>query len=958
MEARARPIKEGSRARRGKRRRKEGNYASSLPGDDAGVLDSDLGLTLLPGLQIQQVKVDNGSSDPDGAVSNEQDCDSQKQRRSGEHAARNAINATSLAFMTRQEQLVCSSPAQGNHNHSCEPGRGKQRSEFGRSHIGSQKNFSNAIPNAIRTTISNPISTTIGNTISAINITSFPANSTSIKLSCIRPTSTYSHPLAGDIHCHLPSVDQGLMMLSTMGSYPAGASFSEGRSIFQQQPIQPSHQPSFQQPIDPRLQLHTQPANQQCLNMNSTGIADGWVGTALTHRPVSRQELSEMAFQAVPRLRKKIEVLEEDKHAMDLQIKTLNNANLAMANELKRVRNDNCLLNNSNVRLSGENHALKNSNVEMGKFCAAMRGSGGPVSNLALMQSAEKLKQELAQLKQQLVGMRAERDEQKAAAQMAENNFTLSLKQAADKSHQEMVKLREELASMRSDRDHHRTNAVKAVAMIRNAAARSAATKVAEANKGAGIVNILSSFRVETPRPASQATPIQPQAPAFLSSHPLSIAPTISTTQPISPTHSVPPPQPYLTARQISAIHSASTSQRVPTFSTAQPISPALHVSPALHALAALPVSTAQSPSAPQPNSSLPEPVTIDLTVDDPSSSNPDPSRRSSCPEFGNLSASTHPDQVPAPAKRKYAWLDHHPLRDSIHPHGYKSPGMTIAGRCRKRLEAGLINPVAGLKRRQSAKKPSGNPAKKPARQSAEKPASASKDRSTKRQRVENGDHQNSPLPERVTYTTSTDEDREPAINSHEDSTSTNAQYDDGLDDDIEAALAEMADDNIVSSTYQFESDVTSDEDEEPWVTEVRRQNRYKQAAPVKEKGLRVSSDDEEPCTNRNTTHTGNDAQTIGGLNGDSESSDQDKDSVPPTHQKVAFVPPVATAEHESDGLDEDIAAALAEMSDDEDQFADTLVDKCPRCDLEGGHPVGGEKCICEDDGLDDLFEE
>ncbi|MCJ1243440.1 hypothetical protein MMC30_000637 [Trapelia coarctata] len=964
----ARPIMKGPGARRRKQRRKEGSYASSLLGDDAGILNPDSGLTLLPGSQIQQVEVlENGSTGPDGTVSNGQDCDSPKQRRSGRLAARNAINTTALALETRRDRSLDSSKAQ---HINCGSDQGKRKTYSGRS------------------------ATRFYNTTRSSNI--FPSPATSIDFSCIDfsyipiASSTYSHYFAGDLHCHLPSVDQDIMMISTLGSYPSGPPVFDRRTFIpssqsplRQQPLQPS----FQHPVDPRFQLPSQlpiqPPIQHSLNMNPTGRVDGGVGAAHSHQPLNRDDLVRMAFQVVPRLREKVKALENDKRAMDLEIKRLNNTNLNVANELERLRNDNALLRDDNSR-------TKNAHNELEKLLAILSDSGVAVppsgrgwsqpqmqspiqvpagridpyprrpdnnTKLLLKQVADKHQQEMAQLKEELASMRSEHDQQKAIAERADSNGNLVSKQAIDNCHQEIMQLREEMARIRSESDYHKAYAGKTMAIINNAKARAAVAKAAEATKKAtSITDILSSFRVDAPRPTPQGPPTQSQAHGLTSSYPMSTArPTVSV-------QSIPTPQPISAAQSVSTLQpissaqSASTAQSIQTVSTAQP------------------APTAQSEPAPRPTSSSSQPVTIDLTID-----NPLPGRSNSCPDIGNLSASTRPGHVPASIKRKCSWLPHHPLSKEASLGGYKSFGMTHAGQIQKRDEQreklGLsINPEGGRKRKKTAskpaKKPARQPAKKPAaRQPAKKPASEKKGRPMKRQRVENDAHQMASIQERAMSETSdedgetSDVDSEPANNHNGASTGHHVQADDGLDEEIAAALAEMSDVDSVSS----------DEDEEDIVPPTSQR-----VAPVQEREMSVTSDeDEEPCINRNTTIIRINAATNDGLDEDidaalaeisddeSVSSDEDETIVPSTHQRIPSVltaatinsgPSMGTSSQESDGLDDDIEAALAEMANDDKQLADTISTKCPRCDLEGGHQEGGEKCIYEDDGLDDLF--
>jgi len=889
----ARPIMKGSRARRKEQRREEGSYASSLPADDGGFLHSDSGLTLLPGSQIQQVEVvGNGSAGPDGAVSDEQEYDSPRQRRSIRLAARNAGStmelaldttqtrsvASSLVLHTRRTRSVASSPVLHTVSSDNDSDQGKRK----RRNINS---LQSAIPSF--TIIPSP-ATSI--TFSSIDSVSLPITS-----------FTDPHTQTSDLICQLPSIEQDTTSLFNTGNYslglPAPDRMAYAPTLLQspfQQPLpmppqmapQPSFQPYVQSPIQPNT------------NMNYAVMSNGHNGKVVHPSEADLGILWRKMSEAITHRDQVIKFLQNDKCILEGEIKRLNNTNIGVNHELGRLLDkirtlENCQRQN---QLCGP------------PFESPSRG---PEFSQPQMQHAIEAPVDRSNPFQPQM--------QDSIAQ-ADKRHILALQRAAEQRNREMAQLQEEMARMRSERDRYKANAEKAATYVKNVQAmNAAATKATPAKEiGRTALEILSSFRVQTPQPPPRVTSALEQAPGL--SGPQAVSPT----QLDFPVPSAP------------EAHLASTALSV---RTAPSVSTALPVSVAQSKAAASPVPAERSASSSQQH------ATIDLTVEEPSPSiatNPNPGRTASCPDIGDSSALTALGAAVAPKKRTFSWLGHHPLSKTPHPRGWKNIESTPAAMLQKRLASGLVEPVTARKGKQKAK------------QAAEKPTNgnkcrkgknAVKDRPAKKQRLGKDHLQDAPIPGSATD------------NDDGTSASTDAPESDGLDEEMDRLLT-MGDDDSEPADSQEDTSILAAATKDDGICTSTDAQESDGLDEEMDRLFAMGDDENEPSDTQEDT-----TMFAATTNDDCPSTI----TITQIGDVVAEEIERALAEHSSDdseplGAADGRAAPLRPVAmyhaDDSGDVLNNAnsSDECPRCGLDIGH--GGEKCQFENDGLDDLFDD
>jgi hypothetical protein len=715
-----------SRARRREQRPKEGSYASSLPAEDAGFLHSGSGLTLLPGSQVPKIEgVENASSRPHGAVSDgdEQEYNSPKQRRSVRLAARHAGSTTKLALETRRARSVASSPAL--HISS---------SDYG-SDQGKRNRRNTDLPQS-----ATPFSNTIPSPATSITFSSIASVSLPIA------SSTDFHTRSSDLGCQLPSVELETMSLFNMGNHSVGLPASDRtaypptslQSPFQQ-PYQAPPQMAPQLPFQPRFQPPIQPNT----NTNYAATSNGSSGNVVHPSEADQGILWRRMSEAIAHRDQVIKSLQNDKGAMEVEIKRLNNDKINMTHELRRLMDKTRML---------ETYHLQKDRLQ--ELCGPSFESpprGPDLSQPHIQHAIE------------APGDRSNPFVPQMQNSIADNQLLVAMQRAAEQRDRQLAQLYEEMARVRSERDHYKANAEKAATYIKNITAMNAAATKATSAKpdGRTALEILSTFRVQTPQPPPRATSAQEQAPK--PSDPQAVAPV----QLDSPVPSA------------SEAHMASTALSVKTVPS---VPTGLPISAAQSKAAASSIPAQHSASSSQQN------VTIDLTTEDPSPSivsNLSTGPTASGPDIGDSSALTALGTDVAPKHIPYAWLGHHPESKEPHPRGWKNIESTPAAMLQKRLDSGSIEPVTARKGKEKAEKAAEKPTTGNKRRKSKDTA---EDRPAKKQRLRKNHLRHTPIPGSATD------------NTDESSTSTDALESDGLDEEMDRLFA-MGDDSELADS-------------------------------------------------------------------------------------------------------------------------------------------------------------
>lgn len=715
-----------SRARRREQRPEEGSYASSLPAEDAGFLHSGSGLTLLPGSQVPKVEgVENASSRPHGAVSDgdEQEYDSPKQRRSVRLAARHAGSTTELALETRRTRSAASSPALhiSSSDYGSDQGkRNRRNTDLPQSTIPS----SNTIP-----------SPATGITFSSIASVSLPIAS-----------STDIHTRTSDLGCQLPSVELETMSLFNMGNQSLGLPASDRMAYpptSLQSPFQQPYQAPPQMAPQPPFQPQFQPPIQPNTNTNYAATCNGSSGNVVHASEADQGILWRRMSEAIAHRDQVIKSFQNDRGAMEVEIKRLNNDKINMTHELRRLMDKTRML---------ENYHLQKDRLQ--ELCGPSfepPPRGPDVSQPHIQHAIE------------APGDGSNPFVPQMQNSIADNHLFVAMQRAAEQRDRQLAQLYEEMARVRSERDHYKANAEKAAAYIKNITAmNAAATKATPAKPdGRTALEILSSFRVQTPQPPPRAISAQEQAPE--PSDPKAVAPA----QLDSPVPSA------SEAHMASAALSVNTIPSVPT---------GLPLSAAESKAAALSVPGQHSASSSQQH------VTIDLTTEDQSPSivsNPSTGGTASGPDIGDSSASTGLGTDDAPKHIPYAWLGHHPESKEPHPRGWKNIESTPAAMLQKRLASGLVEPVTARNGKQKANEAAGKPTKGNKRR---KGMDTAEDRPAKKQRLGENHIRDASIASSATD------------NADGSFTSTYAPESDGLDEEMDRLFA-MDDDSELANS-------------------------------------------------------------------------------------------------------------------------------------------------------------
>ena len=902
-----RPIKKGPRARRRKHRRKEGIYASSVPVDDGGVLRSDSGLTLFPESQVQKTKVvENESKKVEGAVINEPTCDSPKPRRSVRLALR--IGTSTTDFTLESGRDGSTDPSSPQHNTSgyghCGSNQGDNTIPRKTTELLPLKTTESLPPNTTqlfrhKTTDLLPRRSTISFPIISIEFPSM--NFASIPI--VQPT--HSHTSTGSFHPHLLSSDKDMMSFPHMANY----SFSSPAIARRTHPISPIPSPlaynaNPTSTMNGSIGIATNPSPNQNVGMaqnyvqaspfqhnmyfpamgncnignsvhpgqnqnvgmvqnytpaspfqhntNSLTMGNGNFGNTVDTDPPEMMQIKKYAIKRLvqdfkgvqfenQRMSTNLKTLNGEKHVLETQVQTLRNektaleVNIEALNrektatqfDIQRLNDTNLALNHELGFLRNQIPALKSENNAIKNELQALKNENIVLKNASL-ESDEFQSQFGWCFEGPPGGTEPFVPQMPNSSGETDNNGNLALKQATEKHHQEMAQMKAEMAHIRHDRDRFQSLFEK-IQATQTESTQTVRKTTPENPKARSIMNILETFRVENPQSNSRAEPQQSQAPKLLTPDLPLPAQSISPTQPIWSAQSFTPTQPVSTFQSLSTQQSVLTPHQIPT---------------------------SQS-------------LTIDLTVEDP-----------------NLSAPTLVSQ-----KRKYSWLDHHPLSKDPHPRGYLNLDSTPAARLQARLGSGLVDPTSGVKSKKIAK----GPAKKAVKEPAKKPSGETKgrtgkknseDRPAKKQRL--GKEKDTHQAASVFAAASDDNGTSAGTNTHEP---------DGLDEEMDREWAAMLEDNANKETVK---ETAAMPDEDGLDEEMARA-----LAEMSEDGL-----DEEV----NNVAAAMLEEPAG------------------TTEEAVVLPPPKTPTNGEDG----------------DHVDKNGNDDCPFCEQEGGH--GGEKCLFADD--------